>query len=266
MSRFSQDFWKHGIDETQSETGARISFTFRHVAPHFRNFTAIVGDSNTKNLIFGTGKGTFGRFMPGKKVKALTIDAIPEPQAIGPVPNIVIHTGINDVNSNNRRPNRILVSNLERKCQAIHAVYPKTHIFVSLLLPTKVDYLNRRVREFNDLLLEMTYRSNNKVKIIDSYGLLTNSNGCLDEKFGRFLKETHEPNRSDVLHVGRKGLSILSTSIKKCVCAKNDNQSRTRFSASRGNYSAAVIRNTQGAPSAAETTDRILGESEHTTY
>ena len=33
-----------------------------------------------------------------------------------------------------------------------------------------------------------------------------------------------------------------------------------RFSASRGNYSAAVIRNTQGAPLAAETTDRILGE------
>ena len=61
--------------------------------------------------------------MPGKKVKAPTIDAIPEPQAIVPVPNIVIQTGINDVNSNNRRPNRILVSNLERKCQAIHAVY-----------------------------------------------------------------------------------------------------------------------------------------------
>ena len=104
--------------------------------------------------------------MPGKKVKALTIDAIPEPQAIGPVPNIVIHTGINDVNSNNQRPNRIHVSNLERKCKAVHAVYPKTHIFVSLLLPTKVDYLNRRVREFKDFLLEMTYRSNNKVKII----------------------------------------------------------------------------------------------------
>ena len=62
--------------------------------------------------------------MPGKKVKALTIDAIPEPQAIGPVPNIVIHTGINDVNSNNRRPNRILVSNLERKCQAIQLTSP----------------------------------------------------------------------------------------------------------------------------------------------
>ena len=76
-----------------------------------------------------------------------------------------------------------------------------------LTSPTKVDYLNRRVREFNGILLEMTYRSNKKVKIIDSYGLLTNSNGCLDEK------ETHKPNRSDVLHVGRKGLIIRSTSI-----------------------------------------------------
>ena len=37
------------IDETQSETSSIISFTFRHVAPHIRNFTAIVGDSNTKN-------------------------------------------------------------------------------------------------------------------------------------------------------------------------------------------------------------------------
>ena len=38
--------------------------------------------------------------MPGKRVKVGHIDAIPDPEKIGPYRNIVIHTGINNINCN----------------------------------------------------------------------------------------------------------------------------------------------------------------------
>ena len=44
------------------------------------------------------------------------------------------------------------------------------------------------------------------------------------------------------MHLGRHGLTIFSNTIKDCVCAKTGNQSKSRFSASRGNYSAAAAR------------------------
>ena len=118
MSRFSQDYWRHGISPQTEETGARISFTFRHIAPHFRNYRTIVGDSNTKNLNFGKGKGTFGRFMPGKRLEAMRIEDIPGPDKIGPVKSIVIHTGINNLNSEEYKPHKAkqLVNLLEKKC------------------------------------------------------------------------------------------------------------------------------------------------------
>ena len=36
-SRFSQDFWTHGISKEESEDGIYYSFTFRNIAPHFLN-------------------------------------------------------------------------------------------------------------------------------------------------------------------------------------------------------------------------------------
>ena len=64
MSRKSQAFWRHGISTQESESESqssdsqvRYSFTFRHLAPHFKNSTVIIGDSNTKNFEFGIKKG-----------------------------------------------------------------------------------------------------------------------------------------------------------------------------------------------------------------
>ena len=83
------------------------------------------------------------------------------------------------------------------------------------------------------MILEMVHK-NKRLNIIDNFALLSDSNGCLDDKV------THRPYRADVLHVGRKGLRIFSSSIKRYVSAKSGNQTRERFSATGGNYRAAA--------------------------
>jgi len=243
MNRHSQDQWKHAIYPTTEETGKRVSFTFRHIDPKFANSTMIIGDSNTKYLTFGKGQGTFGRSMPGKRVKASVIEDIPEPEQIGPMRNVVIHTGINNINDFGvrRRPNHILVNMLEQKCRRIKEAYPKTRLFISLLLPTKIPHLNLKVKEFNDLLLEMTYR-NKSFKIIDSNSMFLDRYGCLDAELGRFNRGSGRPNSSDFIHLGRKGLNVFSTHIKRCIFTKANNQSSERFRASGGAYNAAANR------------------------
>ena len=108
-----------------------------------------------------------------------------------PARNIVIHTGINDINCDNRKPKRVLIKLLEKKCLDIQTVYPKSRIFISLLLPTKLPHLNRSVKEFNDMILEMVHK-NKRLNIIDKFALLSDSNGCLDDNYGRFDKVTHQ--------------------------------------------------------------------------
>ena len=90
-SRFAQDFWLHEIKQDDS-AGVRYSFTFRHIAPHFINSTIILGDSNTERIKFGTERGTLGAWLPGRRVKAGHIEAIPDAIKIGPFRNIVLHT------------------------------------------------------------------------------------------------------------------------------------------------------------------------------
>ena len=114
---------------TRSRDLSRECHVTKHKTPARSNFP-LSNFENSGTIQFSLSSSTSRGLCPknfekrahptGKKVKAPTIDAIHEPHAIGPVPNIVIHTGINDVNSNNRRPNRILVSNLEKKCQNLN--------------------------------------------------------------------------------------------------------------------------------------------------
>ena len=98
FDRHSQDFWHNSVVADDSIADCRYSFTFRHLSPVFLNSTAVIGDSNTKGLNFGVGPGSFGRWFPGKCIKASHVNQIPEPHNIGPYRNIVLHSGINDFN------------------------------------------------------------------------------------------------------------------------------------------------------------------------
>ena len=103
-SRRSQDFWVHGIEASET-TETCYSITFQHVAPYFINSTVLIGDSNTRVMKFGEGKGTFGVWLPGKRIEAFHIEDIPDALAIGPNRNFILHTGVNNVKRRDRRSN-----------------------------------------------------------------------------------------------------------------------------------------------------------------
>ena len=61
-SRRAQDFWMYNIEQDADSEALSVSYTltFRHVAPHSINSTVIIGDSNTRFMSFGEGRGKFG--------------------------------------------------------------------------------------------------------------------------------------------------------------------------------------------------------------
>ena len=245
MSRYSQDLWEHSILPEDEDTDVRYSFTYRHISPHFLNSTAIVGDSNTKHLSFGKGAGSFGKWMPGHRVKAALIEDIPDPGEIGPVRNVVIHTGINNLNSaDRRRSNQFLVNLLRSKCRRFTEAYPHMKIYISLLLPTKLRSLNNRVRELNNLILEMSYGYKN-INIIDN-SMFLDKYECLAPEFGTYDVVLKRHNDADALHLGSSGIKMFSSHIKRCVMRKNNSQSVERFNGGRGKYNAAAMRGFRG--------------------
>ncbi len=244
MSRFSQDYWRHGIspidtqtssasneeDSTDKETedGAtestpaheedtRYSFTFRHTSPFFNNSTIIIGDSNTKYIKFGKDLGTLGKWTPGKRVQASKIEDIPAPHNIGPYQNIVISTGINNLTDEKRRSYSSLITVLKRKCDSIQSNYPKSKLYVNLLLPTKSKLINSRVSEFNNLILDMTFSRQN-VFVIDN-SMLAAEDGCLPQKYGRFIG-SDRPSTNDVVHLGRNGIRVFCMNLKRLFNAR----------------------------------------------
>ena len=70
FSRASQDFYHHSIEADDSITQPRYSLAFRHLTPYNLNYTVIIGDSNTQNLVFGAVKGKLGMWMPSCRLKA----------------------------------------------------------------------------------------------------------------------------------------------------------------------------------------------------
>lgn len=240
-SRFAQDFWVHSIEPCESAE-VRYSFTLRHIAPHFINSTIILGDSNTANIKFGSGVGKLGVWMPGKRLKVGHIDAIPEPEKIGPYRNIVIHTGINSINCSPRyrKSNRALIDSLEEKVKNICDIYPKAKVHISLLLPTRLTPLNHRVRDFNNLILDMTVRISRACIIEHSlFG------DHLSDEHGRWKKESessnvYTPKTEDSLHLGKSGIRILAKNLKQTVIGRPKSESETRFNGGRGSYRRAL--------------------------
>ena len=223
-SRKAQNFWQHGIKKSDVECGVRYSFTFRHISPHFLNSTIIVGDSNTKFLKFGEEKGMFGRWMPGKRVEALHVEDIPDPINIGPYRNIVLHVGINNIKNRNRLSYKTLGNMLETKCKNILDIYPRSKLHLSLLLPTKLESLNIRVREFNNILLDLSHSYKN-INVVDHpIAELCNAGGSLRDDLGRYDRDSQAPLAKDALHLGKKGLRIFAKTLKSSVIGRYKSQ------------------------------------------
>ena len=216
FSRYSQNDWNHSILSDATVSEPRLSLTFRCLAPYNLNSTAVYGDSNTEQLRFGVGPGCCGKWMPGKRVKATGIKNLPSPDKIGTYRNLVLNVGINDLNDQNAKPMDSLISIYEGKCKDIMYVYPKMKIYISLILPTKNQYLNKLANEFNVLLENMAskYSSMSVIK----HGCLVDKFGYLDQSLGRFNKNGFPS--ADIVHLGPGGYKRLVNNIKECIMFK----------------------------------------------
>ena len=211
MDQSSQCFWKHRIDKNDvSEDAVRYSLTFRSVGNRFRNATIILGDSNTKHLNFGTGKGSFGYHLPGKRVETFHIKNI-DPLACVGYQNIIIHTGINDLldkspgrTGNDIPPTDIQghLSHLVNKIEEIQQLCPHAMLIISPLLPTKLPYINQRVVHFNRSLYDYISIYNTKLKLLD-FHCFVNSEGILGSELGA-------DNARDRIHLGVLGTRLLA--------------------------------------------------------
>ena len=222
MSQASQFLWSHRIDpahpEVANKNDVRYSLTFRCVGQNFTNSCIILGDSNTQHLSFGSGEGTFGPSLPGKRVETFHIRDIDATQCIG-YKNIILHVGVNDLRdkSPGRRKDdpdsrnvRAHFDNFVDKIREIRTLCRGSCLIISPIIPTKLVALNNRACHFNRLLWDYVARFATNVMILDFHCFLNNQ-GFLDDTLGVYNKPW------DKVHLGRLGIRLLAKVIKDCV-------------------------------------------------
>ena len=216
FSRQSQAYWMHSIEPDEEITGERYSITLRTNSPHFMNSTIIYGDSNTKFFKFGEGEGTFGAWMPGERVKTQRVEDLPRIENIPPYQNIVLHVGVNNLNTNHINQSRSpvdLINVIEKKCKEIHSVYPSTRILISPLLPTKSRELNNCIWEVNECIVKLCNKHHNYI-LINNHPFADSFDGTLLPKYAKYYGD-------DAVHLGREGVRLFASNIKSYIMRKN---------------------------------------------
>ena len=92
-------------------------------------------------------------------------------------------------------------------------MYPKARIFVSLLLPSKSVPLNYRIRDFNNLLLDLTCRL--IMVFIIEHSMFGD---ILSDEHGRWMPSSEGsgefvPREDDLLHLGRKFAKTMKQAV-----------------------------------------------------
>ena len=151
MTRKSQAWFKHGIPATEEDVVERFSLTFRTVSDKFKRSLVIIGDSNSQNIEFGSGKGKVGESYPGKRVRSGYLNQINAPDCIG-YANITIMCGTNDLRTESiSNPSQIypLVQKLELKLTQIRSLCPKAKVTVLPVLPSRLPKMNNNIMHYD---------------------------------------------------------------------------------------------------------------------
>ena len=210
MSRKSQALWCHGIEKSAEFQGIRYSITLRTVEKRYHRSTIILGDSNTRNLKFGLGNGTFGYNMPGKAVYSPLIEDLDVTACAG-FSNIIIHCGINNI-KNRRADVPECANKLIKKVETIRHLCPKSKVTINPILPTKLDYLNARAKQFNEIIFD--YMDAQR----DHFLRRLNFNVFADVNCNFLKKELGRFNNYDTIHLGSSGIKLLVKLVKEHVC------------------------------------------------
>ena len=216
MSRNSQNFFTHCIRKDSLNNGTNYSLIFKCVSHNFKNSTCIIGDSNTKGIKFGVGKGTVGERYPGKQVYSPVIENI-DPVICASYHNIVLSLGVNDI----RQPNvkdysniRQIYSQFKSKVNCIQKLNPRARIFVVPVLPTGSEELNVKVVDYNRLMIRDLPQAFYSVSIVHGVPRF------LDSK-RNILKGSLFRKHGDILHINAAGHGLLVKLIKDSIFYRN---------------------------------------------
>ena len=202
MTRDMQNGLKHEIEADPEIDGVRISLSFRHIDPVFSKSTLILGDSNTKKLQFGTGLGTFGRGMPGKRLKMSTLQDIPHPDELLSYSNLVLHVGINDLRDDSVNAMN-MINRLRDICSYLSMHKRSLNIILSSILPTKNIGLNHKVYDYNCMLYQLASSLN--IEFLNNYYLAGQDS--------KLLSRYENSEAVNDVHINNKGTAFFSRAI-----------------------------------------------------
>ena len=222
MTQSSQNWFRHGIPPPAPGTDVdeRFSITFRSIQKQAKRSILLMGDSNTAQVVFGSGSGKVGKSFPGKRVKATKVENI-NPQACAGYSNIFLMSGTNNLRTENVKSdsdiNRV-VDTLKNKLHDIKQLCPDANIFVIPVLPTRIARMNQHVMKYNRLVDSMLYNCFPDVWFKGIYGFLDNRN----------LLSVRLTREGDQIHLGPRGICKLVTLIKTCVYLREVMNSHSR--------------------------------------
>ena len=211
MTRTSQAYYRHRIDSEDNCNSERYSLTFRYVKKNFARSTIIIGDSNTKNLTFGGGAGTFGVGLPGKVVKASMVEDI-NPYDCVAYSNVIFVVGTNNLRSKYISNRDDVLKSFHEKISIIQKIRKDIKIIIMPVLPTRLADMNRHIVCYNRMLFEQYVTScpSFNIRLPALYEFLDKE---------RLLRRDCARD-GDYIHLNALGLSRLARVIKDAIFNK----------------------------------------------
>ena len=189
------------------KTGTQVSHKF--LKKQFRRSTALIGDSNSKDVEFGEGSGKVGKSYPGTRVKAARVKDI-EPKSCVGYSNAFIMCGTNDLRCEHIKKDsdiHTIVDTLKDKLIEIKQLCPDTKLYVIPVMPSRIVKMNHNITLYNELVDRMLFENFPDVWFQGIYSFLDNQ-GLLSIKLTR---------DNDKIHLNHKGIAKLVTYMKTCV-------------------------------------------------
>ena len=211
MSRSSQNWYRHGVPAPPpgDVVDERFSITFRCLEKQFSRSILLIGDSNTKEINFGSGPGKVGQSFPGKRIKAAKVNNIDPKDCVG-YSNIFIMCGTNDLRCeyiSTEQDIHHVVDNLKEKLIQVKQLCPRAKVFCIPVMPSRIPEMNYNISLYNGLVDEMLYVNFPDIWYEGIYDFLDNK-GLLEQRLVR-------PN--DKIHLGKRGIAKLVRYLKVCV-------------------------------------------------
>ena len=225
MTRTSQNWFKHGVPAPDAEDfDERFSVTFRSLRHQYKRSMLVVGDSNTKEIQFGSGSGKVGKSFPGKRIKASKVANI-DPSSCTGYANVFLMCGTNDMRCDNIKSKsdiQAVVDQLKDKLSEIKQLCPSTKLFVIPVMPSRIRQMNANIELYNELVDHMLMVNFPDIWFEGIYSFLDHQD-MLSAKLTR---------ENDKIHLNVKGISKLVTYMKSCVFNREKYESSNFMSTS----------------------------------